>query len=507
MKCMGRIFHLKHSTNIMIKAILPLVLLPLGLPAAYEPTVESLSKVNPAPEWFRDAKVGIYFHWGVYSVPAFGTEWYPRFMHQPGKKFNKHHKATWGDPLEFTYADFVPMFKAEKFDADEWAELFVKAGARFAGPVVEHHDGFAMWDSDLTPWNAADMGPKRDITGELEKAIRQRDMKFVATFHHARNLLWQMEDGKWTGHYEWVKEHYPTLLEDPQLAILYGYMEPAEFYKMWKDKLVEVIDKYQPDLIWFDSWLHEVPEKTRLEFAAYYYNQAREWGREVVITRKQDDLPLSFSIEDWEMGRADSLTENVWLTDDTISYGSWCYTRDMKIKAPDEVVDTMVDIVSKNGQLLLNIAPMADGTIPDEQRKVILAMGEWLKVNGEAIYETRPWLAYGEGPTRMERGGHFVGKVHYGAGDIRYTRSKDGKTLYATLLGKPDGPFALTRVLAQDTGQGKVSLLGSKAEIKHDLGTSGQLVIHPPKGEMPSPFAHSFRLTGFEFSLAGADEK
>ncbi len=359
-----------------------------------------------------------------------------------------------------------------------------------------------MWDSELTPWNAADMGTKRDITGELEKAIRKRGMKFVATFHHARNLLWQKGDGEWAGHYQWVKDHYPQLLEDPQLAFLYGYMEPAEFHKLWKDKLVEVIDNYQPDLIWFDSWLHEIPEKTRFEFAAYYYNQAREWGREVVITRKQDDLPLSFSVEDWEMGRADTLTENVWLTDDTITNGSWCYTRDIKIKEADEVIDTMIDIVSKNGQLLLNIAPMADGTIPDEQRKVILAMGDWLKVNGEAIYNTRPWLAYGEGPTKMKRGGHFVGKVLYGGKDIRYTRSKDGKTLYVTLLGEAEGPIALNRVLARDSGKGKVSLLGSDAEIRHEITATGQLVIHPPKGELPSPYAHSFRLTGFKLALA-----
>ena len=184
----------------MIRRILSIALLPLGFASAYEPTLESLSKVNPAPEWFRDAKVGIYFHWGVYSVPAFAGEWYPRHMHEEGHRAHTHHLETWGDPAEFGYHDFVPLFRAEHFDAEEWAELFERAGARFAGPVAEHHDGFAMWASKVTPWNAKDRGPKRDLTGELAKALRARGMKFVATFHHARNNLWE-KDGRWTGHY------------------------------------------------------------------------------------------------------------------------------------------------------------------------------------------------------------------------------------------------------------------------------------------------------------------
>ncbi|HXK37184.1 MAG TPA: alpha-L-fucosidase, partial [Candidatus Paceibacterota bacterium] len=215
-------------------------------PAAgpFEPTWESLAKRNPAPDWFRDAKFGIYFHWGVYSVPAFGNEWYPRNMYIKTSPEYKHHVATYGDPTQFGYHDFVPMFKAEKFNADEWAELFVKAGARFAGPVAEHHDGFAMWDSDQTPWNAKDMGPKRDLVGELQKAIHGRGLKFVATFHHERNSTWQ-KNGQWTGHYEFVKKDFPALLDDPKQAILYGYMPREQFLKMWRDKLIEVIDKYQ----------------------------------------------------------------------------------------------------------------------------------------------------------------------------------------------------------------------------------------------------------------------
>jgi len=201
---------------------------------------ESLKQREPAPEWFRDAKFGIYFHWGVYSVPAFGSEWYPRNMHLAGRRENKHHIETYGDPTEFGYHDFVPKFRAERFDPDEWAELFEKAGARFAGPVCEHHDGFAMWASKVTPWNAGDMGPKRDLTGELEKAVRARDMRFVATFHHARNSLWEKRGkGQWSGHYDGAKNNYPSLLDDPKNAVLYGYMPREKFLDMWKAKLIE----------------------------------------------------------------------------------------------------------------------------------------------------------------------------------------------------------------------------------------------------------------------------
>jgi len=464
---------------------------------SYEPTWESLEKVNEAPDWFRDAKFGIYFHWGVYSVPAFGDEWYPRNMYNVKSREYKHHLATWGDPNTFGYPDFVPMFKAEKFDADAWAELFQQAGARFAGPVAEHHDGFAMWDSELTPWNAADRGPQRDITGELEKAIRKRGMRFVTTFHHERNGTW-LKNGKWTGHYEFVKQYFPALLEDPERAILYGYMPREEILAMWLGKLKEVIDKYHPDLMWFDSWLDEIPESVRQEYLAYYYNHAGQWGREVVVTRKQNDLPLTCSVQDIEKGRSDKITENFFLTDDTISMGSWCYTQDLKIKSTPVVLHSFIDIVSKNGALLLNISPMADGTIPENQRQVLLEMGKWLKINGEAIYSTRPWKAFGEGATQG-RAGQFGGvtdpKGGYQPQDIRFTTK--GGSLYAISLGCAQGSLTI-RSLASGSDLfpdeiASVRLLGSKAKIQWSRTTDG-LVITMPK-EKPCDYAVVFKIT------------
>lgn len=458
---------------------------------------ESLKNRNPAPDWFRDAKFGIYFHWGVYSVPAFGSEWYPRNMHNksgdnrrpgPSREY-KNHVEKYGEPNKFGYPDFVPMFKAEKFNADEWAELFQKAGARYAGPVAEHHDGYSMWASKLTPWNAKDIGPKRDITGELAKAIRKRGMKFVMTFHHARNNLWETKrSGRkvWTGHYSFVKKNFPSLLEDPKNAILYGYMPREKFLQMWKGKLIEVIDNYQPDLMWFDSWLDEIPDKYKMEYLAYYFNKANEWGKEVVVTFKQDDLPREVALDDYEKGRADRLTEFVWLTDDTISRGSWCYTEDLQIKSTAEVLRTFIDIVSKNGQLLLNISPKADGTIPDNQKDVLLGIGQWLSKYGEAIYETRPFVEYGEGPTQMQRGGGFSRmKGKYGAKDIRYTRK--GETVYALVLGWPGENKAIMMKMfgqggkAQDIKVTKVSMLGTDEPIKWERKESGLIVNTPSK--------------------------
>ena len=473
----------------------------------YKANWESLKKYDAAPEWFRDAKFGIYFHWGVYSVPAFGSEWYPRWMHFEGHETYKHHVEKYGHPSKFGYHDFVPMFEAEKFDAEEWAELFKKAGARFAGPVAEHHDGFSMWASEVNPWNVGDMGPKRDITGELAKACRKRGMYFVATFHHARNMQRDNTDGKPFPHRQYFRNsHYPpfegtpTVTDDPLKQILYGRLPEEEFLKRWKGKLYEVVDKYQPDLIWFDSWLDQIPEKDRMEFCAYYLNRAHEWGKGVVITRKQDDLPLDFTLLDLEKGRMNELTENTWLTDDTISKGSWCYTEDLEIKPMRQVLHVLIDIVSKNGQLLLNISPKADGSIPGRQKEVILGVGAWLKKYGEAIYETRPWTQFGEGPTRLKEGGGFThkksGYLQYTPHDVRFTQSKDGKNVYAIVLGWAGAGEKVTiEALAKGKGPEtvkSVQLFGHRGKIKSQRTDKGLVITLPKKA--PSEDAIAFRI-------------
>ena len=264
----------KSVSFFLLGALITVPLISRASESKYTEDWASLAAHNEAPEWFKDAKLGIYFHWGVYSVPAYGNEWYPRWMHfedyTGDNNVYEHHLKTYGHPSEFGYHDFVPLFKAEHFDAEEWVDLFHKAGARFAGPVAEHHDGFSMWASEITPWNSMDKGPKRDITGEIAQALRKRNMKLITTFHHAKNL--QRHDTTPAGrrnlpyrysHYPFI-DGMPPASEDAELKYLYGNIPEDEWLKeVWYGKLKEVVDKYQPDIIWFDSWLDSIPESYR----------------------------------------------------------------------------------------------------------------------------------------------------------------------------------------------------------------------------------------------------
>lgn len=403
----------------------------------YEPAFQSLEQAEPAPEWFRDAKFGIYFHWGVYSVPAYANEWYPRNMYSPGSRENIHHLETYGgtDPfpydkfitggndLEGNFVQFSPVLKSKggKFDPAEWAQLFADAGARFAGPVAEHHDGFSMWASKVNPWNAKDMGPEIDLVGMLTGEIRKHDMKIILSMHHAYNI---------TGYYENVPP-----ATDPMLQILYGQQDKEKNEALWLAKLKEVIDNYQPDILWQDFNLKAISEPVLLEFLAYYYNRAAEWGKEVVATYK-DGLNTSCAVLDYERGGPTDLQEIYWLTDDAISSSSWCYTDGIGYYSLKQIFHGFLDRVSKNGNLLLNISPEADGSIPLEQKEVLLGMGNWLNKYGKAIYDTRAWEIYGEGPTLMGAAhGVFTEPKEGTARDVRYTRSKDSTVLYVILLG------------------------------------------------------------------------
>lgn len=470
----------------------------------YSEDYASLANHNQQPDWFQDAKLGIYFHWGVYSVPAFGNEWYPSRMHHEGDIVYAHHQEKYGHPSEFGYHDFVPMFTAEHFNADEWVALFKQAGARFAGPVAEHHDGYSMWASKVTPWNTLDTGPKKDILGELATAIRANDMKLITTFHHAKHLQRFdsiPEEGRTRAYRNSHYPYYagmPTRSTDEQLKYLYGNIPEDQWLdEIWLGKLKEVIDNYQPDIIWFDSWLDRIPESKRKEFAAYYLNEADKWDEDVVIIRKQEDLPLDFSLNDLEKSRMNRMGEQSWMTDETISYGSWCYTEGLRIKPAKDIIHVLMDIVSKNGVLLLNVSPKADGTIPENQREVLVALGEWLDVNGEAVYETRPWITFGEGPTK-EPEGHFsqhreFEKLVYTNKDIRYTSK--GSTLYASIFGWPDGKTVTLETFAASNLSGdlkvnKLSLLGYDGDISWEITDAGLAIALPdePTNEMAIVF-------------------
>jgi alpha-L-fucosidase len=346
------------------------------------------------PEWYKDAKFGIFIHWGVYSVPAFDNEWYPRNMYLPDNPVFKHHVATYGPQSQFGYKDFISKFRADKFDAHHWAELFRKAGAKYVVPVAEHHDGFPMYECSLTEWSAAKLGPKRDVVGELAAAIRKEGMHFGASTHRAEH--WWFFNGGMT---------FDSDVRDPRFAGLYGPAQPDKtqpdqaYLDDWLARTAELVEKYQPEVLWFDWWIEQPVFQPYLQrFAAYYYNRGAQWKRGVAINYKLKSFPERAAVLDIERGQLDTLRPLFWQTDTSVSEKSWGYIADDKFRTPDSLVDELVDIVSKNGCLLLNVGPKPDGTIPAEVEKILLEMGQWLATNGEAIYGTRPWKVYGEGP-------------------------------------------------------------------------------------------------------------
>ena len=453
-------------------------------PATYQPSWNSLSDMH-TPKWLKEGKFGIYTHWGVYSVPAQGPNatWYANKVYTnstgPERKF---HEANYGTLEEFGYKDFIPMFTGEKFNADEWADLFKKAGARFAGPVAEHHDGFSMWDTKYSEWNAAKMGPKRDIVGELAKAIKKRDMKFVTAFHHAEN---------WFYFPTWDKRYDCS---DPRYSGLYGpvhdkdALPTKEFLDRWEGKIKEVIDKYDPDFLWFDFGLELITDSYKQDMLAYFYNNAVAHKKEVVVSYKFHDLPPGAGLLDLELGQESELTPYDWITDTSIDDGQgWGYVIGLGFKSVDNLVDNLVDRVSKNGYLLLNVGPKPDGTIPEEVKERLLGLGKWLRVNGDAIYGTTCWVIPGEGPTHLEKGGAFNEKsdMNYTGQDIRFTVKENN--LYAIVLNWP-GENVLIKSLAPKSPVwsglypseiSSVTMLGNGDELKWKMTGEGMSISTP----------------------------
>ncbi|MHC4645943.1 MAG: alpha-L-fucosidase [Planctomycetota bacterium] len=453
----------------------------------YEPTWESLKKYK-APKWYRDAKFGIFIHWGVYAVPAKGSEWYPRQMYQQKEPTYHHHRSVWGDQSEFGYKDFIPMFKAQRWNPNEWVELFGKAGARFVVPVAEHHDGFAMYDSTHTKFNSVRMGPMRDVLGELAEAVRAAGMKFGASSHYAFN--WE---------YYNHSEQFDT--SDSAYAALYGRQHAGEppdsrFIEHWYARTMEIVDKYRPDILYFDFGFNKPQfEPYRKKIAAEYYNRAAAWGKEVVLNYKQKAFPDGAAVLDLERERLDRIRPMVWQTDTMVTRRSWGYIGDDDFKSPDQLVDELVDIISKNGVLLLNVGPRADGTIPKKARDILLAMGNWLEVNGEAIYQSRPWHTFGEGPNlvcRRERRSRPY--VPFTADDIRFT-TKPG-SIYAVCLDWPGKELKIkslsSRTFLSAEGISHIELLGADEKLKWSRDGGALTIELPP--EKPCDHAFVFKI-------------
>lgn len=453
----------------------------------FQADLDSIASHYEFPQWYTDAKFGIFIHWGVYSVPAFGNEWYPRNMYTQGSPEYEHHRQKYGDQTKFGYKDFIPMFKAEKFDADEWARIFEASGARYVVPVAEHHDGFAMYESKLNNWNAVKMGPRRDILGLLKKSIEDHHMTFGLSTHRAENAWFYNQGMK-----------FPSDVQDSTIA-LYGFRYDNEAYteessREWLERTYELVDKYQPRLIFFDWTVNNpVIKPFFTKFLAYYYNSALDWGEGVVVNTKQG-YPTTTMVWDVERGKSGLMMLHPWQTDTSVGTRSWGYIDNEVYKVPGQIVDDLVDIVSKNGNLLLNIGPRSDGTIPQEQQDIMLAVGDWLKVNGEAIYGSKCWKRFGEGDTPSTKGSFTDNKViEYTAQDIRFTTQ--GNTLYAITLEWGDSDVLVRSLTPATIGDAKIlgiQMLGCDEAIRWEQTDEGLRLFFP--SAKPCDFAYTFRI-------------
>ncbi len=437
---------------------------------------------HKVPDWYYRGKLGIFIHWGIYSVPAFGNEWYSRNMYDPGHREFEHHRKTYGEHKDFGYKDFIPYFKGEHFDARRWVSVFKKSGARFIMPVAEHHDGFAMYDTEFNRWNATKMGPCMDVIGLLKQAAEEQGMKFCASTHRAEHYFFMnlgrlfdsdINDEAYADFYgpavyhpEFGAQQLGTTTETPS-----AIGPTQEWMDDWMVRTCEFIDRYRPKVLYFDWWIQNYAFKPYLKkIAAYYYNRAEQWGEEVTVNYKHEAFAPGAGTFDVERGALSGISPVPWQTCTAIGKQSWGYRADNKYKSSRQIICDLIDIVSKNGMLLLNVGPKSDGTFTDEETKVLEDLGNWLSTNGEGIYDTIPWKQFGEGSVNAEAGFFKDGdEKAYTQKDFRFTYRTG--YLYAFQM-RPDGNeveiFSLAEKGLHDFGIADVELLGhcTKQEFK-----------------------------------------
>jgi len=486
----------------------------------YEPTWQSLAQHGTAPPWYEDAVFGIYFHWGVYSVAGKETR-YMRHMYMPGHKLYKYHRKTYGDPKDFGYHDFIPMFKAEKWDPDRWAKLFKNSGADFAGSIGEHHDGFSMWDTKYNKFNSMRMGPRRDVVGEMARALRKQGLKVVTTFHHLR---WQWYDAgrsycpKGVGvnnpdYFDlYGPPHEPAdetrgywligdQIKDPGVHV--SDIIPKSYLDNGYNKIIEVIDKYQPDQLQIDGGTCVRLGDERLRrLLAHYFNAANRWGRDVAVSRGFDRnnpyvrsktkgrevitsqvIPITCSIQNIESHFPKVTLHEVnpdrWQTSSPIPGFAWAYVDALEHKSAAQItyglnalIDGIVDVASKNGVTLLGVAPRADGTLPESQVEILNRLGDWMKMNKMALHGA-------DCHSTCE------------AGTLRFTVK--GDHLYAIDLERPKIPEVVPGVTPRPGSA--IRMLGSDEKLSWRQD-GRNLVIDELPDPLPCEHAWVFRIEG-----------
>ncbi|MBQ7740551.1 MAG: alpha-L-fucosidase [Eubacterium sp.] len=455
----------------------------------YKADWASLSN-HKTPEWYRQRKLGIFIHWGIYSVPAFGNEWYSRSMYDKNVREFEHHRKTYGEQKNFGYKDFIPMFKAENFDPEKWAKLFKESGAGYVMPVCEHHDGFAMYDTEFNRWNAKNMGPKRNVIGELKEAVEKEGLVFCGSTHRAEHYFFMNpgrmfdsdikddENADFYGPAVYSEEYSPKNMGKATENV-YSTGASEEWLNDWMVRTCELIDRYQPKILYFDWWIQNHSFKPYLKkIAAYYYNRAEEWGYEVTINYKHEAFPPTVATFDVERGALTDISPVPWQTDTAIGRRSWGYTKDNDFKGSRQIIGDLIDIVSKNGMLLLNIGPRPDGTITDEETKVLTDLGSWLKKNGEGIYGTTFWKQFGEGKVNASAGFFQDGdEKQFTHKDFRFTY-KDA-CVYAFQM-RPDGRNVKIKAFAKkdmrDFIVDKVTLLETGEELEFERNDKEMII-------------------------------
>jgi alpha-L-fucosidase len=464
----------------------------------FAPTRESLHAYQ-IPDWFRDAKFGIWSHWGPQSAIERG-DWYARNMYMQGSDQYLYQTETYGHPSKVGYKDLVNIWKAERWDPDHLMSLYKKAGAKYFFSMGVHHDNFDLWDSKFNRWNAVNMGPKRDVVGTWQKAAQKQGLRFGVSEHLWISYKWWAvahgadKTGPLAGvAYDGADPKYADLYHDADCARFVDKLDwnddgiPDSWKRHYLDRMTDLIDKYHPDILYTDG--HLPFEDTGLKMVAHLYNTSMKGGRaEAVYTSKDGtDCAIGTCLLDHERGVAEGISANPWQTDTCI--GDWHYNRGEKYKSAKKVIDLLTDIVSKNGNLLLNFPLPASGELDAEEQKTLAGITEWMSVNGEGVFATRPWKIFGEGPATKvvvkSNGKEFDPnegkKPDLGAKDIRFTTK--GETLYAFVQGWPEGELVIESLALNGPQRPRkgvdVRLLGRDEALRFTHDAKGLRVTMP----------------------------
>lgn len=514
------------------------------LEGKYEPTWESISQYGQAPDWFRNVKFGIWAHWGPQCQPEQG-DWYARGMYDEGSWQYKWHVENYGHPSEFGFKDVINIWKADKWDPEKLMALYKRVGAQYFFTLGNHHDNFDLWNSKYHKWNSVNLGPKQDIVGKWEKAARAQGMYFGVSIHSAHAWTWYETaqradkegpmkgipyDGKLTradGKGKWWEGYDPQELYVQNHPLSNGSEDTGRIHSQWGwkngaaipseeyirnffDRNVDMINKYNPDMVYYDDTgmpLWPVSD-VGLRTVAHFYNKSLKENKgkneAVVFAKVLTDDQKECLVWDVERGVPDEIQEKPWQT--CTCLGHWHYHKptydNNSYKSAKTVVHMLIDIISKNGNMLLSVPMRGDGTIDDKEEAILNGIAAWMDKNKEGVFDTRPWSIFGEGPVAESsnplkaQGFNEGNNKNYTAEDIRFVTK--GDVLYAHVLAWPENNKVIIKSLAEGNplypqSIGNVNLLGSDANVSFERAAEG-LIIDLPSEVKPNEISFVLKI-------------